>query len=129
MTTATRTTSQQPKVCGQTFASLATLGILAHFAHERATEQVPAAELAFEVAMVGAVLALTAAWYRLGGRARRVLACVLGAFWAAAASEHVLRAATGGTFLDLTGLLTFAGGLLLIFAAYWDFHRPLERSL
>jgi hypothetical protein len=128
MTTAHTEIRQEPKVCAQTFASLASLGVLVHFGHEIIAGGAPTAETLAGVAMVVSTLAVTAAWYRLGRTARRALAGVLGALWSLAASEHVLHAVSGGTLLDVTGLLTFAGGLLLLFAAYWDHHRPMEES-
>jgi len=127
MTTAHTEVRQEPKVCAQTFASLASLGILVHFGHE-VVSGAPSAEVVVGAVMVGLTIAVAAAWYRLGRTARRALAGIVGALWSLAASEHVTQALSGGTFLDVTGLLTFAGGLLLVFAAYWDHHRPLEQS-
>lgn len=82
MTTAGTTTRTKPKFCAQTFAGLASLGILVHFVHELIVE---------------------------GGALPAVL--------------------TGGTASDVTGLLTILGGGTLVFAAYWDHVRPLERAL
>lgn len=130
MTTADTRTSTEPRICAQTFAGLASLGIGIHVAHELISgEPASTAEAVVVVVAAGAVIALTGAWYRLGRTPRRVLAVLVGAFWAVAASGHALATVTGGTALDVTGVLAVVGGLLLAFAAYWDFHRPLERSL
>jgi hypothetical protein len=128
MTTARTAVRREPKVCAQTFASLASLGILVHFGHETITGAATTAEVLAGGLMVVSTLAVTAAWYRLSRTVRRALAGVLGALWSVAATEHVLHAVGGGTLLDVTGLLTFLGGLLLVFGAYWDHHRPLELS-
>lgn len=129
MTTTWAPTSTETKVCAQTFAGLASLGIVTHVAHELISgEPASAGEAAAVVVAAGAVVTLTLAWYRLGRTPRRVLAVVLGALWALAASGHAVATVTGGTALDVTGVLAVVGGLLLAFAAYWDFHRPLERS-
>jgi steroid 5-alpha reductase family enzyme len=125
--TATTSTQAEPKVCAQTFASLASLAILIHFVHEMVVlvGEVPAVQAVIGGVLVAATLGVTVAWYRLGKATRRTMAVVLGALWAAAASEHLINVA-GGSALDYTGLLTFTGGLVLIFAAYWDHHRPME---
>lgn len=128
MTTPLERTSTEPKVCGQTFAALGSLGIGIHFVHEMVTPGKVPAEVVVTVVLVSATLAFTAAWYRLGRKTRRAAAVVLGALWALAAAEHAVHAVTGGTALDVTGVLPVLGGLTLIFAAYWDHHRPLERS-
>ena len=131
MTTISTQTTEEPKVCAQTFASLASLGILVHFGHEIVAMggDFRAAEVAVGAVLVAATLGVTAAWYRLRRTPRRVLAVLIGALWSTAASEHLLNLGAGGEALDVTGLLTFGGGLMLAFAAFWDHHRPLERSL
>lgn len=131
MTTAGTTTRTEPRVCAQTFAGLASLGILVHFVHELFAEggELPVVQVIVGAVVVGATVALAAAWYRLGRRTRRTLAVVLGLFWALVASEHVVAVLTGGTALDVTGLLTVLGGVTLVVAAYWDHVRPLESAL
>ena len=131
MTDTTTQTREEPKVCAQTFASLASLGILVHFGHEMVTlaGDLPAAQVVAGVVVVATTLGLAAAWYRMPPTPRRILAVVLGALWAVAASEHLLNLGGSGSALDLTGVLAFAGGLTWAFAAYWDRRTLRERSL
>lgn len=131
MTTAMSiSTRQEPRVCGQSLAGMASLGIAIHVVHEFATSSgdMPAWQAIVLVAVVGATLALAVGWHRLPRTPRRSLAVVLGLLWAVAASEHLVNLASGVTALDLTGILVFVGGLILIFAAYWDYRRPVERA-
>lgn len=130
MTTATVETRQEPKICAQSLASFASLGILIHFVHEMVTlfGELPTWQVAVGVLVVAATVAVAAAWNKLGRIPRRVLAVVLGVLWAVAASEHLVNLGNGGEGLDFTGVLTFLGGLVLVFAAYWDHHRPYEPS-
>lgn len=128
MTTATTSTSSQQKVCAQSLAALASVGILIHFVHELATElgTAPVIQFVIGAVVVAATLATMALWYRMSRTVRRALAVVLGSLWAIAASEHVGNLAGDAAAIDYTGLLTFAGGLLLVFAAFYDHVRPME---
>lgn len=131
MTTATTpaaATRTEPKFCAQSYASIASLAILVHFVHEVVVlfGDVSLVQPAVGLVAVAATLGVTGAWYHLARRTRRSVAVVLGALWALAASEHVINAVQNGSALDYTGVLTFAGGLTLIFAAYWDHRRPLD---
>lgn len=127
-TTASSQTREEPKFCAQTFASLASIGILIHFVHEAFTVfgDLPGVQIAVGIVVVLATLGLTAAWYKLGRAMRRTFAAILGVLWTAAASEHLAALSDGGSALDYTGLLVVAAGLALVFAAYWDYHRPME---
>jgi hypothetical protein len=133
MTTTQTRTDQEQRVCGQTFAALGALGVVIHVAHELLSpdqDGMSGAQIAILVAVVLATVATTAAWYRLGRATRRVTAVVLGLAWAFAASEHVVGIVEGrGTWLDVTGVLAVLGGLTLVFAAYYDFRRPLDGAL
>jgi hypothetical protein len=133
MTTTQTRTDQKQRVCGQTFAALGSLGVVIHVAHELLSpdqDGMSGAQIAILVAVVLATVATTAAWYRLGRATRRVIAVVLGLAWAFAASEHVVGIFEGrGTWLDGTGVLAFLGGVTLVFAAYYDFRRPLDGAL
>jgi hypothetical protein len=133
MTTTQTHTDQEQRVCGQTFAALGSLGVVIHVAHELLSpdqDGMSGAQIAILVAVVLATVATTAAWYRLGRATRRVTAVVLGLAWAFAASEHVVAIIEGrGTWLDATGVLAFLGGFTLVFAAYYDFRRPLDGAL
>jgi hypothetical protein len=133
MTTTLTRTDQEQRVCGQTFAAIGSLGVVIHVAHELLSphqDGMSGAQIAILVAVVVATVATTAAWYRLGHSTRRVIAVVLGLAWAVAASEHVVAIVEGrGTWLDGTGVLAFLGGLALVFAAYYDFRRPLDGAL
>ena len=128
MNTATAPTRSEQKVCAQSLASLASLAILIHFVHEAIAlfGDVPVVQPIVGVVAVAATVGLTLGWYRLSTLARRTGAAVLGSLWALAASEHLGNAVAGATAIDYTGLLTCAGGLILAFAAYYDYHRPLE---
>ena len=121
-------TRQEPRVCGQSLAGLASLGIAVHVVHEFATVsgEMPTWQQVVLVAVVGLTAALAVRWHHLPRMLRRSLAVVLGLLWAAAATEHLVALASGGTALDLTGILPFLGGLTLVFAAYWDYRRPVE---
>lgn len=127
-TTISIPTRQEPRVCGQSLAGMASLGIVVHVVHEFATLSgaMPAWQAIVLVAVVGATLALTVSWHRLPWRSRRAAAVVLGLLWTAAATEHLTGLASGVTALDLSGMLAFLGGLTLVFAAYWDHRRPVE---
>ena len=133
MTTTQTRTDQEQRVCGQTFAALGSLGVVIHVAHELLSpdqDGMSGAQIAILVAVALATVATTAAWYRLGRATRRVIAVVLGLAWAFAASEHVVGILEGrGTWLDVTGVLAVLGGLTLVFAAYYDFRRPLDGAL
>ena len=133
MTTTQTRTDQEQRVCGQTFAALGSLGIVIHFAHELLSpdqDGMSGAQIAILVAVVVATVATTAAWYRLGRATRRLIAVVLGLAWTFAASEHVVGIVEGqGTWLDVTGVLAVLGGVSLVFAAYYDFRRPLDGAL
>ncbi len=133
MTTTQTRTEQEQKVCGQTFAALGSLGVVIHVAHELLSpdqDGMSGAQIAILVAVVVATVATTAAWYRLGRATRRAIAVVLGLAWAFAASDHVVGIAEGrGTWLDGTGVLAVLGGIALVFAAYYDFRRPLDGAL
>lgn len=129
-TTISIPTRQEPRVCGQSLAALASLGIVVHVVHEFATVsgEMPAWQAIVLVAVVGATLAVAAGWHRLPPTPRRSLAVVLGLLWAAAATEHLVNLASGVTALDITGILVFLGGLTLVFATYWDYRRPVEQT-
>jgi len=133
MTTTQTRTDQEQRVCGQTFAALGSLGVVIHVAHELLSpnqDGMSGAQIASLVAVVVATVATTAAWYRLGRVTRRVIAVVLGLAWAFAASEHVVAIVDGrGSWLDSTGVLAVLGGFTLVFAAYYDFRRPLDGAL
>jgi hypothetical protein len=133
MTTTQTRTDQEQRVCGQTFAALGSLGVVTHVAHELLSpdqDGMSGAQIAILVAVVLATVATTAAWYRLGRAARRVIAVVLGLAWVFAASEHVVGIVEGrGTWLDGTGVLAVLGGVTLLFSAYYDFRRPLDGAL
>lgn len=133
MTTTQTRTDQEQRVCGQTFAALGSLGVVLHVAHELLSpnqDGMSGTQIAILVAVVLATVATTAAWYRLGRATRRVIAVVLGLAWAFAASEHVVGIVEGpGTWLDGTGVLAVLGGITLVFAAYYDFRRPLDGAL
>ena len=133
MTTTQSRTAQEQKVCGQTFAALGSVGVVIHVAHELLSpdqDGMSGAQIATLVAVVLATVATTAAWYRLGRTTRRVIAVVLGLAWAFAASDHLVGIAEGrGTWLDGTGVLAVLGGITLVFAAYYDFRRPLDGAL
>ncbi len=133
MTMTQTRTDQEQRVCGQTFAALGSLGVVIHAAHELLSpdqEGMSGAQVAILVAVVLATIATTAAWYRLGHATRRLIAVVLGLAWAFAASEHVVGIVEGrGTWLDGTGVLAVLGGVTLVFAAYYDFRRPLDGAL
>ena len=133
MTITQTRTDQKQRVCGQTFAALGSLGVVIHVAHELLSpnqDGMSGAQIAILVAAVLATVATTAAWYRLGPATRRVTAVVLGLAWAFAASEHVVGIVEGqGTWLDVTGVLAVLGGVSLVFAAYYDFRRPLDGAL
>ncbi len=133
MTTTQTRIDQEQRVCGQTFAALGSLGVVIHVAHELLSpdqDGMSGAQIAIVVAVALATVATTAAWYRLGRATRRVIAVVLGLAWAFAASEHVVGIVEGrGTLLDGTGVLAFLGGAALVFAAYYDFRRPLDGAL
>jgi hypothetical protein len=133
MTTTQTRTDQEQRVCGQTFAALGSLGVVIHVAHELLSpdqDGMSGAQIAILAAVVLATVATTAAWYRLGRATRRVIAVVLGLAWAFAASEHVVGIVEGrGTWLDGTGVLAVLGGVTLVFAAYYDFRRPLDGAL
>ena len=129
MTTAISTsTRQEPRVCGQSLAGMASLGIVIHVVHEFATSSgdIPAWQAIVLVGVLGATLALVVGWHRLPRTLRRSLAVVLGLLWALAATEHLVNLASGVTAPDRT--LVFLGGLTLLFAAYWDYRRPVERT-
>lgn len=130
MTSATATRSN-PRICAQTIASFGAFGILVHFVHELFAEAggMPVAQIAIGITAVAATLAITAVWYRTPKTARRAIAVALGAIWALLAGPHLAETVSGSSSaLDYTGLLTFAGGLTLVFAAYWDHHRPYEAA-
>ena len=133
MTTTQTRTDQEQRVCGQTFAALGSLGVVIHVAHELLSpdqDGMSGAQIAILVAVVVATVATTAAWYRLGRATRRLIAVVLGLAWVFAASEHVVGIVEGqGTWLDVTGVLAVLGGVSLVFAAYYDFRRPLDGAL
>jgi hypothetical protein len=133
MTITQTRTHQEQRVCGQTFAALGSLGVVIHVAHELLSpdqDGMSGAQIAILVAVVLATIATTAAWYRLGRATRRVIAVALGLVWTVAASEHVVGIVQGGgTRLDGTGVLAFLGGISLVFAAYYDFRRPLDGAL
>ena len=133
MTTTQTRIDQEQRVCGQTFAALGSLGVVIHVAHELLSpdqDGMSGAQIAIVVAVALATVATTAAWYRLGRATRRVIAVVLGLAWAFAASEHVVGIVEGeGTWLDVTGVLALLGGVTLVFAAYYDFRRPLDGAL
>ena len=133
MTTTQTRTDQKQRVCGQTFAALGSLGVVIHVAHELLSpdqDGMSGAQIATLVAVVLATVATTSAWYRLGRATRRLIAVVLGLAWAFAASEHVVGIVEGrGTWLDGTGVLAVLGGATLVFAAYYDFRRPLDGAL
>jgi hypothetical protein len=133
MTTTQTRTDQQQRVCGQTFAAIGSLGVVIHVAHELLSpdqDGMSGAQIVILLAVVLATVATTAAWYRLGRTTRRVIAVVLGLAWAFAASEHVVGIVEGrGTWLDGTGVLAVLGGVTLVFAAYYDFRRPLDGAL
>lgn len=128
MTTTTATLSEQ-KICAQSIGSMAAAGILVHFIHELIVlwGDVPVVQPAVGVVAVAATVALVGLWYRTSKTTRRAFAAILGALWALFASEHLGNVLSGSsTALDITGLLTFAGGLALLFAAFFDYYRPLE---
>ena len=127
MTTTTLQRSE-PKLCAQTISGIAVLAILVHFVHEVAAlwGDVPLAQPAAGFVALAVTFGVGAAWYRMTPVVRRTLNVILGLLWSVAAFEHVANAAAGGSAIDYTGLLTFAGGLALVFAAYWDHIRPLE---
>jgi hypothetical protein len=133
MTTTQTRTDQEQRVCGQTFAAIGSLGVVIHVAHELLSpdqDGMSGAQIVILLAVVLATVATTAAWYRLGHTTRRVIAVVLGLAWAFAASEHVVGIVEGrGTWLDGTGVLAVLGGVTLVFAAYYDFRRPLDGAL
>ena len=133
MTTTQTRTDQEQRVCGQTFAALGSLGVVIHLAHELLSpdqDGMSGAQIAILVAVVSATVATTVAWYRLGRATRRMIAVVLGLAWVFAASEHVVGIVEGrGTWLDVTGVLALLGGVALVFAAYYDFRRPLDGAL
>jgi hypothetical protein len=133
MTTTQTRTDQQQRVCGQTFAAIGSLGVVIHVAHELLSpdqDGMSGAQIVILLAVVLATVATTAAWYRLGRTTRRVIAVVLGLAWASAASEHLVGIVEGrGTWLDGTGVLAVLGGVTLVFAAYYDFRRPLDGAL
>ena len=133
MTTTQTRTDQEQRVCGQTFAAIGSLGVVIHVAHELLSpdqDGMSGAQIAILAAVVLATVATTAAWYRLGRATRRLIAVVLGLAWAFAASEHVVGIVEGqGTWLDVTGVLAVLGGVSLVFAAYYDFRRPLDGAL
>jgi len=133
MTTTQTRIDQEQRVCGQTFAALGSLGVVIHVAHELLSpdqDGMSGAQIAIVVAVALATVATTAAWYRLGRATRRVIAVVLGLAWAFAASEHVVGIVEGrGTWLDGTGVLAFLSGAALVFAAYYDFRRPMDGAL
>ena len=133
MTTTQTRTDQEQRVCGQTFAALGSLGVVIHLVHELLSpdqDGMSGAQIAILVAVALATVATAAAWYRLGRATRRVIAVVLGLAWAFAASEHVVGIVEGeGTWLDVTGVLALLGGVTLVFAAYYDFRRPLDGAL
>jgi hypothetical protein len=133
MTTTQTRTDQEQRVCGQTFAALGSLGVVIHLVHEVLSpdqDGISGAQIAILVAVALATVATAAAWYRLGRATRRVIAVVLGLAWAFAASEHVVGIVEGeGTWLDVTGVLALLGGVTLVFAAYYDFRRPLDGAL
>ena len=133
MTITQTRTHQEQRVCGQTFAALGSLGVGIHVAHELLSpdqDGMSGAQIAILLTVVLATVATTAAWYRLGRTTRRVLAVALGLAWVLAASEHVVGIVEGrGTWLDATGVLAFLGGVSLVFAAYYDFRRPLDGAL
>src|SRR5688572_12351511 len=102
MTTATSPSRPEPKICAQTLASIASLGILIHVVHELfAGGAGSGIQTAVVVATLVATLAVTAAWYRMARGTRRAAAVVLGLLWAVAASEHVMNVADGGSALDV----------------------------
>ncbi len=122
-------TRQESKVCGQTIASLAALGITIHVVNEAFTEfrDLPAFQIVIVSLVFLTTLAVTAAWYRMRPVLRRVLAVVLGLLWTLAASEHLFHLlGNGPSVIDLTGVLAFLAGPTLLFAAYWDHHRPMD---
>ena len=125
MTTTTLQRSE-PKACAQTISGIATLAILVHFVHEVVAlwGDVSMAQPAAGLVALAVTFAVGAAWYRMSPIVRRTLAVILGLLWSLAAAEHVANLTAGGTLIDYTGLLTFGGGLALVFAAYWDYHRP-----
>ena len=128
MTTATTSTRSEQKVCAQMLTGIAAVGISIHFIHEAVVlfGEVPLFQQIVGLVLVAATWALGAAWYRMSRATRRGAAGVLGLFWAmAAGSEHLGNLGDAGA-LDYTGLLTFAGGLLLIVAAFYDHFRPME---
>ena len=133
MTTTQTRTDQEQRVCGQTFAALGSLGVVIHVAHELLSpdqDGMSGAQIAILVAVVSATVATTVSWYRLGRATRRMIAVVLGLAWVFAASEHVVAIVEGrGTWLDVTGVLALLGGVALVFAAYYDFRRPLDGAL
>ena len=133
MTITQTRTHQEQRVCGQTFAAFGSLGVVIHVAHELLSpdqDGMSGAQIAILLTVVLATVATTAAWYRLGRATRRVLAVALGLAWVLAASEHVVGIVEGrGTWLDVTGVLAFLGGASLVFAAYYDFRRPLDGAL
>ena len=133
MTTTQSRTDQEQRVCGQTFAALGSLGVGIHLVHELLSpdqDGMSGAQIAILVAVALATVATAAAWYHLGRATRRVIALVLGLAWAFAASEHVVGIVEGeGTWLDVTGVLALLGGVTLVFAAYYDFRRPLDGAL
>ena len=133
MTTPQIRPDQSQRVCGQTFAALGSLGVVIHVIHELLSpdqDGMSGTQIAILVAVVLATVGTTAAWYRVGRATRRVIAVVLGLAWSFAASEHVVAIVEGrGTWLDVTGLLALLGGLTLVFAAYYDFRRPLDGAL
>lgn len=133
MTTTQTRTDQEQRVCGQTFAALGSLGVVIHLVHELLSpdqDGMSGAQIAILVAVALATVATAAAWYRLGRATRRVIAVVLGLAWAFAASEHLVGIVEGeGTWLDVTGVLALLGGVTLVFAAYYDFRRPLDGAL
>ena len=133
MTTTQTRTDQEQRVCGQTFAALGSLGVVIHVAHELLSpdqDGMSGAQIAILVAVVSVTVATTVSWYRLGRATRRMIAVVLGLAWVFAASEHVVAIFEGrGTWLDGTGVLAVLGGVTLVFAAYYDFRRPLDGAL
>ena len=126
----TTTTLQraEPKVCAQMISGIAALAILIHFVHEVVAlwGEVPMAQPAVGLVLLAVTFGVGAAWYRMTPAVRRTLNVLLGLLWSIAAFEHVSNVASGGSAIDFTGLLTFAGGLALVFASYWDHIRPME---
>ena len=127
MTTTTLQRSE-PKVCAQMISGIAALAILVHFVHEVVAlwGDVPIVQPAAGFVFLAVTFGVGATWYRMTPVVRRSLNVILGLLWSIAAFEHVSNVAAGGTAIDYTGLLTFAGGLALVFAAYWDHIRPME---